>query len=64
MDRMKTSNVRDMLRLCLPVLSTATDFSANKYHEDRTRIKWFVRVLAFQADHDDLEATRDLMCTE
>jgi|ERR1035437_943262 hypothetical protein len=37
-------------------------FSANKYHSDRTRIKWLVRILDFQADHDDLEATRDLMC--
>jgi hypothetical protein len=39
-------------------------FSANKFHTDRTKIKWFVRILDFQADHDDLEATRDLMCTE
>ena len=39
-------------------------FSANKFHRDRTKIKWFVRILDFQADHDDLEATRDLMCTE
>jgi hypothetical protein len=37
-------------------------FSANKYHHDRTRIKSLVRILNFQADHDDLEATRDLMC--
>lgn len=39
-------------------------FSANKFHKDRTKIKWFVRILDFQSDHDDLEATRDLMCTE
>jgi hypothetical protein len=37
-------------------------FSANKFHGERTRIAWLVRVLNFQADHDDLEATRDLMC--
>jgi hypothetical protein len=37
-------------------------FSANKFHQARTRIGWLVRVLDFQADHDDLEATRDLMC--
>jgi len=37
-------------------------FSANPYHSDRTRIKWFLRILDFQAEHDDLEATRDLMC--
>lgn len=37
-------------------------FSANRFHADRTRIPWLVRVLDFQAKHDDLEATRDLMC--
>lgn len=39
-------------------------FSANKYHTDRTRIKWLVRILDFQADHNDIEATRDLMCSD
>jgi hypothetical protein len=37
-------------------------FSANKFHGDRTRIAWLVRVLNFQADHEDVDATRDLMC--
>jgi hypothetical protein len=37
-------------------------FSANKSHHDRTGITWFLRILDFQTDHDDLEATRDLMC--
>ena len=39
-------------------------FSANHFHPDRTKIKWFVGILDFQADHDDLEATNDLMCSE
>lgn len=39
-------------------------FSANKFHQNRTRIKWLIRILDFQADHDDLEATRDLACTD
>jgi hypothetical protein len=37
-------------------------FSTNKYHPDRTRISWLVQALDFQAAHDDLEATQDLMC--
>jgi hypothetical protein len=39
-------------------------FSANRYHNDRTRIKWLITVLDFQADEDDLDAKREMMCSE
>jgi hypothetical protein len=68
MDRMKTSTFAICFAFvclfCRRRRRFIGYFSANTYHEDRTRIKCFVWVLAFQADHDDSDATRDLMCTE
>ena len=37
-------------------------FSANKFHHDRTRIKWLVQILDYQSAEDDLESTRGAMC--
>jgi hypothetical protein len=37
-------------------------FSANAYHHDRTRIDWIVKLLDFQADKDDLEKTKKMLC--
>lgn len=37
-------------------------FSANAFHNDRTRIKSFVAILDYFTENDDLDNTRDLMC--
>jgi hypothetical protein len=39
-------------------------FSANEFHKDRTRIKWLLSILEFQASKDDLDATQKRMCPE
>lgn len=39
-------------------------FSANKFHHDRTRIKSLLEVLDFQSEEQDLDKTRDAMCSE
>lgn len=37
-------------------------FSTNRFHHDRTRIAWLVKILDLQAENDDLDATYDAMC--
>jgi hypothetical protein len=37
-------------------------FSMNKFHQDRTHIKWLVEILDYQDENDDLDMTRDKMC--
>jgi hypothetical protein len=39
-------------------------FSSNPYISDRTKISWFVAILDFQTDNDDLDATRDRFCAD
>ena len=39
-------------------------FSANSFHHDRTNIDWLVKILDFQAEKGDLDATRELMCSD
>jgi hypothetical protein len=39
-------------------------FSANTVHHDRTRIGWLVAVLDYYEDANDLDRTREKMCSD
>lgn len=39
-------------------------FSSNKFHHDRTRIKGLLEILDFESEEQDLDKTRDAMCSD